>query len=115
MVVFLIKYDENTYPKGRAILRMYRVVPQTTKRGNTQAREHVLAEYPTSIERNRYCALSRGQTVEILSICNRVLTNVHITLGLEPIIIRASVLSLFVSVSPTIAIAMYLLNDEHTR
>ena len=114
MVVFLIKYDENTYPKGRAILRMYRVVPQT-KRGNTQARENVLAEYPTSIERNRYSALSRGQTVEILSICNRVLTNVHITLGLEPIIIRASVLSLFVSVSPTIAISMYLLNDEHTR
>jgi len=32
-VVFFIKYDENTYPKGRAILQLYRVVPQT-KRGN---------------------------------------------------------------------------------
>ena len=33
MVLFLFKYDENTYQKGRVILQMYRVVPQT-KRGN---------------------------------------------------------------------------------
>ena len=32
MVVFFLKYDENDYPKGRAILQMYRVVPQTKKR-----------------------------------------------------------------------------------
>ena len=35
IVVFCLKYDDNTYPKGRAILQMYRVVPQT-KRGNCQ-------------------------------------------------------------------------------
>jgi len=34
MVVFFFKNDENTYPKGGAILQMYRVVPQT-KRGNS--------------------------------------------------------------------------------
>ena len=32
MVVFFVKYNENTYPKGRALMKMYRVVPQT-KRG----------------------------------------------------------------------------------
>jgi len=30
---FLFKSDENTYPKGRAILQMYRVVAQL-KKGN---------------------------------------------------------------------------------
>jgi len=29
MQVFFFKYDENTYRKGRAILQIYRVVPQT--------------------------------------------------------------------------------------
>jgi len=33
IVVFFVKSDENTYPKGRALMQMYRVVPQT-KRGN---------------------------------------------------------------------------------
>jgi len=33
MAVFLVKSYENTYPKGRALIQMYRVVPQT-KRGN---------------------------------------------------------------------------------
>jgi len=33
MVVFLVKNIENTYPKGRALMQMYRVVP-ITKRGN---------------------------------------------------------------------------------
>ena len=33
MVVVLISFNENTYPKGRALVQMYRVVPQT-KRGN---------------------------------------------------------------------------------
>ena len=32
MVVFLVKSNENTYPKGRALMQMYRVVP-VTKRG----------------------------------------------------------------------------------
>jgi len=27
MVVFLVKSNENTYPKGRALMQMYRVVP----------------------------------------------------------------------------------------
>ena len=29
MLVFFVKYDENTYPKGRAILQINRVVPLT--------------------------------------------------------------------------------------
>ena len=35
MVVFLVKNNENTYPKGRALVQMYRVVP-ITKRGKTK-------------------------------------------------------------------------------
>jgi len=27
MVVFFLKSNENTYPKGRALISMYRVVP----------------------------------------------------------------------------------------
>jgi len=33
MVVFFVKSNENTYPKGRALMQMYRVVP-ITKIGN---------------------------------------------------------------------------------
>jgi len=33
MVVFVVENNENTYPKGRALMKMYRVVPQM-KRGN---------------------------------------------------------------------------------
>jgi len=33
MVVFFVKSNENIYPKGRALMQMYRVVP-ITKRGN---------------------------------------------------------------------------------
>jgi len=33
MVVFFVKSNENTYPKGRALMQMYRVVP-ITKREN---------------------------------------------------------------------------------
>ena len=33
MVVFFFQNNENTYSKGRALMQMYRVVPQT-KRGN---------------------------------------------------------------------------------
>ena len=33
MVVFFVKSNKNTYPKGRALMQMYRVVP-ITKRGN---------------------------------------------------------------------------------
>jgi len=33
MVVFFAKSNENNYPKGRAFMQMYRVVP-ITKRGN---------------------------------------------------------------------------------
>ena len=36
MVVFFVKSNENTYPKGSALMKMYRVVPQT-KRGNLHA------------------------------------------------------------------------------
>jgi len=32
MIVFFVKSNENTYPKGRALIQMYRVVP-ITKRG----------------------------------------------------------------------------------
>ena len=32
MVVLFFKSNENTYPKGRALMQMYRVVP-ITKRG----------------------------------------------------------------------------------
>jgi len=31
MVVFFLKSNENTYTKGRAIMQMYRVVPQTKR------------------------------------------------------------------------------------
>jgi len=34
MVVFFVKSNENTYPKGRALMHMYRVIPQT-KRGRS--------------------------------------------------------------------------------
>ena len=33
MVVFFVESNENIYPKGRALVQMYRVVP-ITKRGN---------------------------------------------------------------------------------
>ena len=33
IVVFFVKSNENTYPKGRLLMQMYRVVP-ITKRGN---------------------------------------------------------------------------------
>ena len=33
MVVFFVKSNENTYPKGRALMQMYKVVP-IKKRGN---------------------------------------------------------------------------------
>ena len=33
MIVFFVKSNENTYPKGRALMQIYRVVP-ITKRGN---------------------------------------------------------------------------------
>jgi len=33
MVVFFVKRNENTYPNGRALMQMYRVVP-LTKIGN---------------------------------------------------------------------------------
>jgi len=29
MVVYFVKSNENTYPKGRALMQMYRVVPKT--------------------------------------------------------------------------------------
>jgi len=29
LVVFFVKSNENTYPKGRALMQMYKVVPQT--------------------------------------------------------------------------------------
>jgi len=33
MIVLFVKSNENTYPKGRALMQMYRVV-SITKRGN---------------------------------------------------------------------------------
>ena len=32
MVVFFVKSNENTYPKGRALMQIYRVVPKTKKK-----------------------------------------------------------------------------------
>ena len=32
MVDFFVKSNENTYPKGRALMQVYRVVPLTKKR-----------------------------------------------------------------------------------
>jgi len=43
MVVFFVKSNENAYPKGRALMQMYRVVPQTT-RGNYQLGEALPTE-----------------------------------------------------------------------
>ena len=31
MVVFFVKSSENTYPKGRALMQIYRVVPKTKR------------------------------------------------------------------------------------
>ena len=31
MAVFFVKSYENTYPKGKALIQMYRVVPQTKR------------------------------------------------------------------------------------
>ena len=31
MIVFFVKSNENTYPKGRALVQMYRVVPITKR------------------------------------------------------------------------------------
>ena len=49
MVVFFVKSNENTYPKGRELMKMYRVVP-ITKRGNynselTELWERYLSEF----------------------------------------------------------------------
>ena len=38
MIVFFTKNDENIYPKGRALMQMYRVVP-ITKKGNYRLTE----------------------------------------------------------------------------
>ena len=45
MVVFFIKSIENTYPKGSAIMQMYRVVPQT-KEGSQSRHFQTLYEMP---------------------------------------------------------------------
>ena len=31
MIAFYVKRNENIYPKGRALMKMYRVVPQTKR------------------------------------------------------------------------------------
>ena len=43
IAVFFVKSNENAYPKGRALMQMYRVVPQTT-RGNYQLGEALPTE-----------------------------------------------------------------------
>jgi len=43
MAVFFVKSNENTYPKGRALMQMYRVIPITKRRNwpwNTATLEH---------------------------------------------------------------------------
>jgi len=34
MVVFFVKSKENTYPKGRALMQIYSVAPQTKRRNS---------------------------------------------------------------------------------
>ena len=46
MVDFLVKSNENTYPKGRALLQMYRVVPLSKK---SEFPETVLNTVPLSL------------------------------------------------------------------
>jgi len=46
MAVFLVKSNENTYPKGRALMQMYRVVP-IMKRGNYQQKTYFLTNLTT--------------------------------------------------------------------
>jgi len=43
MVVFIVKSNVNTYPKGRALIQMYRVVPITI-RGNQETLLVILAK-----------------------------------------------------------------------
>ena len=42
MLVFFVKSNKNTYPKGRALMQMYRVVHQT-KRENSICRHETAA------------------------------------------------------------------------
>ena len=43
LIVFLVKSNETTYPKGKAFMQMYRVVP-IKKRGNSSSRTGVHLE-----------------------------------------------------------------------
>jgi len=43
MAVFIVKSNVNTYPKGRALIQMYRVVPITI-RGNQETLLVILAK-----------------------------------------------------------------------
>jgi len=47
MVVFFVKSNENTYPKGRALMQICRVVPQTKRGKCWQAKEHIMTCYAT--------------------------------------------------------------------
>ena len=53
MAVFLVKSNENTYPKGWALMQMYRVVP-ITNRGNINIQ---LRHFPDIRWANRFWAL----------------------------------------------------------
>jgi len=43
MVVFFVKSNDNTYPKGRALVQMYRVVPITKRRNMKVQQTHMLS------------------------------------------------------------------------
>jgi len=51
MVVFFVKSNENTYPKGRALMQMYRVVP-ITKRWNWARQENWKTLYLFTVYRS---------------------------------------------------------------
>ena len=55
--IFLDKNNENTYTKGRALMQMYRVVPQTTKRGST------FQNVPVHVKQSIYLSFRFLQTI----------------------------------------------------
>jgi len=61
----MLKSDENTYPKGRSLMQMYRVVPQR-KRGNWCHSSSVLALLTTNYTGNTMWVIYFTQSVQWL-------------------------------------------------
>ena len=69
MVVFFVKNNENTYPKGRALMQMYRVVP-ITKRGNCMIYLCFVAELKMNYLKKSYIVTMGSFQMAILLMFN---------------------------------------------